>query len=341
MNKFYETLNGSKSENPIWIMRQAGRYLPEYMQLRNKSSSFLDLCYDPLIASEITLQPIKRFGFDAAIIFSDILLVLDALNVDLKFVKNEGPKLKYNPKLKISEQLNFDNYKNHLEPVYKAISLTRDSLDEERSLIGFAGGFWTLFAYLIEGSSSKDFAKAKEFALNEKSEFLKIKDILIKAIAEHLMQQVRYGANVIKIFDSWAGILDAQQFANYCIAPTEEIVNIIKREMPEVKIIGFPRGARNFLPGYLESTGVDVVALDYNVTASEMRRLYHEYGKVVQGNLDPTYLLAKDKNIIKEKTLDILETCRDVPHIFNLGHGILPQTPIENVEYLVDLVRNY
>jgi uroporphyrinogen decarboxylase len=332
---FVNTLLGKKQDKiPVWFMRQAGRYLPEYMEIRNTTSNFLEFCYSPEKASEVTLQPIRRFGFDAAIIFSDILVIPDALGIDVKFIKNEGPVLKA---LEISEikSLRFDQRK--LKPVYEAIALTRTNLSPDKALIGFAGAPWTLATYMIEGGSSRDFLKTKSMAYTDPENFGAIIDVLTHCVSHHLINQIEAGADVLQIFDSWAGALSEDQFNRWVIEPTGKIVQNVKKQYPDVPIIGFPKGSGVIYKDYAEKTGVTAISFDQNMPCGWI----HENIKIpVQGNLDPVLLLSNKKAAV-ESTKIILDKFKDRPFIFNLGHGILQYTPIENVQAVVDTVKNY
>ncbi len=331
-----QVINGSykKFSPPIWLLRQAGRYLEEYRKIRKTTKSFLDFCYDIDKASEVTIQPIKRFNFDAAIIFSDILVIPDACGIDVSFKIGEGPVLEgfYKEKIK---NLNFN--KEKLNNVYKAIKKVRTSLEEEKTLIGFAGAPWTLSCYIIEGGSSKDFTKVREFSYLYPKEFKELIYKLSDSIAEHLVEQVKNGANIIQIFDSWAGIAaSGEEFSKWIIEPTSYIIRKIKNIYPSLPIIGFPRGAGiSYLP-YIEQTKIDVISIDYS---ADIKFISQNIDITIQGNLDPMLL----KNNIEQAlvvTSNILEIMNKKKFIFNLGHGILPETPVENVYKLVDFVKN-
>ena len=335
--------NNKKKEKFIWFMRQAGRYLPEYRKIRTEVGGFLNLCYSPEKASEVTLQPIDRFDFDAAIIFSDILVILDALGSKVEFIKGEGPKLYTDIDRFIEENSNLsvieEKITNNLENVYKAIEISRRKLDKNKSLIGFSGAFWTLFTYLIEGGGSKIFAKAKDFIYREEEKTNKLKKILSYAISIHLKNQIKAGCDIVKIFDSWAGVLSVSQIDELVIEPTKEILKEVKKEIKKEKIILFPRGINN-LEKFCK-LDFDVIALDYSFDISQAKKLYENYGKITQGNLDPYLLAAADISKIEKEVLNILKETKDIPHIFNLGHGILPHTPIKNVEKVIKLIRSF
>jgi uroporphyrinogen decarboxylase len=333
---FINTLLGNKGGKvPIWFMRQAGRYLSEYMKIRNQTSNFLEFCYSPDKASEVTLQPIDRFDFDAAIIFSDILVIPDSLGMMVEFVKNEGPQLgaieNSNDIKKLKSNL------DRLQPVYEAISMTRSKLANDKALIGFAGAPWTLATYMIEGGSSRDFQKTKTMAYADSKNFAAIIDILIESVSEHLINQVKAGADALQIFDSWAGTLSEDQFTKWVINPTAKIVQNVKAACPSTPIIGFPKGSGVFYKDYALKTGVTAISFDQNMPCDWISQ---NINIPVQGNLDPILLFA-DKEKAVAQTKVILEKFKDRPFIFNLGHGILQHTPIENVQAVVNTVKSY
>jgi uroporphyrinogen decarboxylase len=334
--KFLQALAGeAQSTPPIWLMRQAGRYLPEYREVRAKAGSFLDLCYNPKLAAEVTLQPIRRFKLDAAIIFSDILVVPHALGQRVEFLEGEGPRL--DPltgaadirKLWVSPSNRFDL-------VYEAIQKTVDNLNAQVPLIGFCGAPWTVASYMVEGGSSTDQRAAKLLAYRDPNAFQSLLDRLVETSIAFLIGQVNAGARVLQIFDSWAGSLADNDFAAFVIEPTARIVKKVKAAHPAVPIIGFPRGSSAQYRTYVSATGVDALGCD---TAAPLARVI-EIQKIlpVQGNLDPLLLLAGG-DAMERRTKAILDSLAPKPFVFNLGHGILPETPIENVERLVSLVR--
>lgn len=333
MNKLVNVLNGEKTSTPpIWIMRQAGRYLPEYREIRSGVSNFLEMCYTPKLASEVTLQPIRRFGFDAAIIFSDILVIPDALGMKVEFVKNEGPKL---GNFELSK-LKTDNIKSHLNPVFEALELTKSKLDRQTALIGFSGAPWTLACYMIEGGGSKNFEKVREAAIHDPQSFAQLIEILTQSIIEYLSLQIQAGVDVVKLFDSWAGVLPPFELQKWVIDPTKKIVSELKKLHPQIPVICFPRGiGMNYLE-FVKQVGSNAVALDQTV---ERKWAKENLSTVLQGNLDNLLLAFGSKKEIEKEVLGILETFGDQPFIFNLGHGILPQTPVENVQLVIDLVR--
>ena len=326
-----------KNAKPIWLMRQAGRYLPEYRNIRQQAGSFLQLCYNPELATQVTLQPIQRFGFDAAIIFSDILLIPQAMGQKLEFIENEGPKLEKITSLDEILALSSEQISTFLSPVYSAISLTRKELATNKSLIGFAGGAWTIATYMLEGGANRDFIASKILALNNPEILQQLINKLVSCISTHLINQVEAGADLLQIFDSWAGVLTNEEFIKWVIRPTTEIISRVKAKYPHIRIIGFPRGASFQYKAYAEQSGADIVNIDSMVPLAWAKA--HLQDKVMlQGNLDPITLLS-NKQVIKEQVGKIFEGLGSKNFIFNLGHGILPATPIEHVEFLVETVR--
>lgn len=332
--KLLETLQGNVTEiPPIWFMRQAGRYLEEYKAVRATTKSFLDFCYTPEKACEVTLQPIRRFGYDAAIIFSDILVIPDALGIEVQFVKNEGPQLKtVSPEEDISK-LAFNI--GHLKPVYQAISNTKASLPDETALIGFAGAPWTLATYMVEGKSSKEHQETRKIIYEHPDWFNQLIEVLIDAVSKHLIAQVDAGAEVLQLFDSWAGSLTPAEFETYALAPAAEIVKRIKAVHPDIPIIGFPRRAGHMAVPYAHETGISAIGFDQYANPEWIR---DNINIPVQGNLDPL-VLATDKSRACKMAEDLCECFSGKPYIFNLGHGILPFTPLENVQAVLDTVR--
>jgi uroporphyrinogen decarboxylase len=323
---------------PLWMMRQAGRYLPEYRECRARAGSFWKLCTTPELAAEVTLQPIRRFGFDAAITFSDILMVPAALGVKVEFEDGSGPKLSMTSSA-IGLERNSETWRQAFEPVYEALRIARGHLDESTALLGFAGGPWTLASYLAAGRGGDEQKAAKLWAYRDPAGFLELVDILSDCVAQHLIGQLRAGADAVQLFDSWASGLPQRAFAQWVVKPTGKIVAAVRAAVPQARIIGFPRAAT--LQGYelyARETGVDAVSLD---TAAPLDWAVDELGSrvVLQGNLDPVALVAGGR-ALTEAVDHILEATRKTPFIFNLGHGILPETPIEHVEELVRLVRS-
>lgn len=332
-----DILNGRKAERiPVWIMRQAGRYLPEYRELRAKAENFLNLCLTPEWAAEITLQPIRRFDFDAAILFADILLVPYALGQKLEFREGEGPVLESITNENSITKLSYD--KTKLEPVFETIIRVRKNLNSQTTLIGFCGGLWTVACYMIGGNSRNGFSEAKYWASAQPEALEKLIDILLDASESYLSSQIEAGAEVIQIFDSWAGLLEGEAFERWVIAPTRELVSRMKAKYPHIPIIGFPREAGKGCRNYILETGVDAVSIDQHVDLAYARDQLQTV-KPLQGNLDPA-LVVKGGEPMKAGIQKILATLGP-NHIFNLGHGIVPETPLENVAELVRIVREF
>ncbi len=332
-----DTLNGQTgSPPPIWLMRQAGRYLPEYRQVRQKAGGFVDLCLNPELACEVTLQPIRRFGFDAAILFSDILMVPYGLGRRLEFQEGRGPVL--DPVESAADLPVFDAEAFHarIGNVYETVLRLREALAPEVTLIGFAGSPWTVASYMVEGGSSKDFARLKTLAFARPAEFQALIDLLVDATVAYLDRQVAAGAQVVKLFDSWAGAAPETVFQRAVVAPTAEIVRRLKVLHPTVKVIGFARGAGAMTRGYGSQTGIDALALDSSIPLAMACALQAD--RPVQGNLDPMALVAGGDALLAE-TDRILDALSGGPFIFNLGHGIVPQTPPEHVAALVNRIR--
>lgn len=339
-----EVLKGHKPDHiPFWFMRQAGRYLPEYMELRKQAGGFLDMAYNPQMACEITMQPIRRFGMDGAIIFSDILTIPHALGQHLEFVQGEGPKL--NPLRSGSDfaSLNFQKFPQTLAPVYEALSNTKSALQNEgfggTTLIGFCGAPWTVACYMVEGGGSKDFMNVKKLAFEDEESFASLIDILVESSAQYLIEQINAGADAVQIFDSWAGALDAQSFRKWVIQPTREIVELVRDAHPTVPIIGFPRCAGYNYLSYIRDTGIGAVGMDPSVDTQWAARTLQPLVPV-QGNLDPACLLAGGDQMVMAAE-KIIADLKDGQFIFNLGHGINKETPIENVELLVNVIREH
>jgi uroporphyrinogen decarboxylase len=322
---------------PLWLMRQAGRYLAEYRELRAKAASFLDLCYTPKHATEVTLQPIRRFGLDAAILFSDILVVPDALGQKVAFKEGEGPVLDAFDSEAGLAKLSRQGFLDHLSPVFEAIDLIRGALAPETALIGFCGAPWTVATYMVGGRGSSDQAAARGWAYRDRKGFSKLIDLLVEVSAEYLSAQIEAGVQAVQIFDSWAGNLPEGEFRRWSMAPAKAIVEHVKAAHPDVPIIGFPRGAGPLYRDYIRETGVDAVSCDTSLPVSFIRDELQPHA-TVQGNLDPLALVAGGP-VMEEAVAEILEMLAKGPFIFNLGHGIVPQTPPEHVARLVELVR--
>lgn len=337
---FLKVLAGEKTEKiPFWLMRQAGRYLPEYRQLREKAGSFLNLCYNPEHASEVTLQPIRRFGMDAAIIFSDILVVPHAMGLHLDYLEGRGPMLtKIRNKSDIKNLIR-GNHGNHLKPIYETIKIVKSQLPQNTALIGFAGAPWTVATYMVEGGASKHFEAVRKMAMLAPEMFQELIDIIVDETLEYLVFQIKYGAEAIQIFDSWAGILSEKEFDKWVIEPTKKLIDKIRETYPDVPIIGFPKGAGVLYKKYTEKTGVTAVGIDSSLPL-KWAKTNLQKKLPVQGNLDPMLLAINQKEARKE-TKRILKNFSAGSHIFNLGHGVLPYTPIENVEAVIEEIRNF
>jgi uroporphyrinogen decarboxylase len=318
-------------------MRQAGRYLPEYRQVRQKAGSFLDLCFNPELAAEVTLQPVRRFGFDAAILFSDILVVPHALGQHVAFEAGEGPRLEPIAEPLVLRRLRERIDHGTLRPIYETIERVKQELPQEVTLLGFCGAPWTVATYMIAGCGTPDQFPARLFAYRHPQAFAGLIDLLVQASAEYLIRQLDAGVDAVQIFDTWAGILPAGEFQQWCIEPSARIIAAVRERVPRAKVIGFPRGAGTELGSYLASVPVDAVGLDWMVELA-FARDHVQKQRPVQGNLDPLALLVGGEAL--DRAVDtILEAFGQGPFIFNLGHGILPDTPIEHVERLVARVR--
>jgi uroporphyrinogen decarboxylase len=320
---------------PIWLMRQAGRYLPEYMEIRQQYKDFLELCYNPEAASIITLQPIDRFDFDAAIIFSDILVIPDALGQEVIF--SEGPHLKPIT-VKEASQFDFHKLNGRIENVYEAINLTKAKLALDKTLIGFSGAPWTLACYML-GKSSNEFRDIKLIAYEEAELVDQLIEGLTEIVIRHLANQIEAGVDVVQIFDSCAGILTEDLYEKYVITPTKRIVERLKVNYPSTKIIGFPRGSSSRYEKYLR-TNVDVLSIDQNVELEWSIKTLSDR-VILQGNIDPILLLCKDEEKLRGHLRSYLEKIDKHKVICNLGHGVTKETPIKNVEILCEMVRNY
>jgi uroporphyrinogen decarboxylase len=330
-------LGERQNRPPMWIMRQAGRYLPEYREVRARSKGFLDLCYSPDLAVEVTLQPLRRFPLDAAILFSDILVIPDALGQSVRFEQGEGPLLEPVNAQSLG-QLRPERVLEHLAPVLETLRRLKVALPADKTLIGFCGSPWTVATYMIGGRGSPDQAAARIFALQEPAAFAVLMDILVAASIDYLVAQFEAGADVVQLFESWALNLDEDAFTAQVIEPNRRIVEGVRRRVPNAPIIGFPRGAAGNIARYVAATGVNAVGLDYSTPLEFARNAVPKH-LAVQGNLDPLRLVAGGAQM-EDRARQIIAAFADRPHIFNLGHGIVPQTPIAHVERLVDLVKN-
>ena len=338
--KFLDTLAGTRFPTPpIWLMRQAGRYLPEYRAVRATTRSFFDLAYTPDKAVEVTLQPIKRFGLDAAIIFSDILVIPDALGQKVWFEVGEGPKLEALTDPAQFGQLSRARLAEHLAPVYQAITATRATLPKETALLGFAGAPFTLACYMIEGGSSRDFAKVKLWAYRHPDSFGLLIDLLVEAIVDHLANQVEAGADAVQLFDSWAGILPEEQLFGWSLEPMVRIAHGLRARHPKVPIIAFPRAVGPAMLMYRRPDAFSALSIDTGLGAHWAAKELQPH-ICLQGNLDPLMLVAGGAALEREATR-ILDKLGHGSFVFNLGHGVLQQTPPDHVAQLVEIVRNW
>jgi uroporphyrinogen decarboxylase len=328
----------SRSPPPIWIMRQAGRYLPEYRQVREKAGSFLNLCLNPKLAAEVTIQPIRRFSFDAAIIFADILLVPYALGQTLTFVEGEGPRLTPQVGSENLRVLREEMDTPVLAPIFESVRFVRDQLDPLTTLLGFCGAPWTVATYMAGGGSSPDQAAAKLFAYRDPAGFGRLIDLLTRASADYLVAQLQAGADAVQIFDTWSGVLSPEGFDRWCLEPVAKIITDVRERVPGARIIGFPRGAGTSLQRFVAQVPVSAVGLDWTVDRSVARDI--QLHVPIQGNLDPYALLAGGSAL--DRAVDaILEAFAGGPFIFNLGHGILSNTPVSHVERMLARVRGH
>ncbi len=320
------------------MMRQAGRYLPEYREVRAKAGGFLNLCFTPELAAEVTLQPVRRFGFDAAILFSDILVVPHALGRSVRFETGEGPRLDPLDRIEDIDALPRKADARVFAPVYETLRLVKRELDPNVTLLGFCGAPWTVATYMIAGQGTSDQAPARLFAYRQPKAFATLVDILVNACIDYLSAQLEAGADAVQLFDTWAGILPPHEFLRWSIEPAARIVAGVRAKIPHAKIIGFPRGAGALLPEYVERTGVDAVSIDWAAEPKMIRE--HVQSRVaVQGNLDPLALIAGGEAL--DRAVDeVLASYGQGRLIFNLGHGIQPETPISHVEQMVRRVRD-
>ncbi|WP_295311055.1 uroporphyrinogen decarboxylase [Roseobacter sp.] len=324
---------------PVWMMRQAGRYLPEYRATRAQAGDFLSLCYNPELAAEVTLQPIRRYGFDAAILFADILLLPQALGADLWFVTGEGPRLST-----ITSQADFDklgpvgDIHETLNPIYETVRILRSELPDETTLIGFAGAPWTVATYMIAGRGTPDQAPAHALKNENRAVFEALMDRITEGTIDYLSKQIEAGAEVVKIFDSWAGSLKGDDFRKYALEPARVITAALKAKHPGIPVIGFPREAGDGYIGFAKATGVDCVALDNSVSADWAAKHVQVDG-CVQGNLASTHMVTGGQALVDE-TKAIVRAFSGGPHIFNLGHGITPDADPDNVQRMIDAVRD-
>ena len=328
-------LRGEAMEKPpVWLMRQAGRYLPEYRALRARAKDFLTFCLTPELAAEATLQPIRRFGLDGAILFADILIVPHALGQEVGFREGEGPVL---APIEDAASLRVEGVASRIEPVLRTLRQVKPALPPETTLIGFAGAPWTVATYMVEGGSSRDFARVKRWAFADPIRFAGLIDCIVEATIIYLAAQIEAGAEALQLFDSWAGVLPEREFRRWVIEPTRRVVSALKARHPSIPLIGFPRGAGVLYEAYRRETGVDAVSLDPGVPLAWARERLQAVGPV-QGNLDPMLLVVGGTQM-EEAVRAIRGELGAGPFVFNLGHGIVPETPPEHVARLVELVR--
>ncbi|WP_338467291.1 uroporphyrinogen decarboxylase [Novosphingobium sp. ZN18A2] len=333
-----DTLKGANlARRPIWLMRQAGRYLPEYRELRAEKGGFLALVYDTDAAAEVTIQPVRRFGFDGAILFSDILIVPYAMGQALEFLAGEGPKL--SPRLIDRTLDSLDEAPQRLHPIYETVRKVAAQLPAETTMLGFAGSPWTIATYMVAGEGSRDQHDTRAFAYADREAFAAIVDAIVDVTVEYLSGQIQAGAEAVQLFDSWAGSLAPAEFERWVIEPNAAIVAALKKLHPDVPVIGFPKGAGEKLALYAQGTGVDAVGVDETVNPAWAARELPS-SMPVQGNLDPLLLLAGGAEL-ERRARHILDCFADRPHVFNLGHGIGQFTPIAHVEYLLEVVREW
>ena len=338
--RIIEALKGEMGERPpFWLMRQAGRYLPEYRQVRSGASNFLEFCYTPDLAVEVTLQPLRRYDMDASIVFSDILVVCDALGCDVSFVEGLGPRLEPVRTVQDVAKLTMDRFEEHLQPVYEIIRRLSKEIPAETALIGFAGAPWTLAVYMVEGKGGTDCSTLRKWAYSDPEGFETLMSVLVNAVSFHLIKQIQSGAELVQIFDSWAGILSETQFKRWVIEPTRKIIENLRAACPGIPIIGFPRAAGVLYQDFVKETGVDGVSLDSGIP---LQWAVDNLQSVctVQGNLDNQALIAGGQALEGEMKR-ILDGFGKGPFIFNLGHGVLPGTPPENVARVAELVRTW
>jgi uroporphyrinogen decarboxylase len=338
--RFIEVLRERKpGPTPIWLMRQAGRYLPEYRAVRARAGSFLDLCYTPELAVEVTLQPIRRFGFDAAILFSDILVIPDALGQQVNFVEGEGPRLDAISDEAGVNRLDPERVLRHLEPVLETVSQARGTLDAKTALIGFCGAPWTVATYMVAGCGTPDQAPARLWAYRDPKSFNRLIDILVDSSARYLNAQIGAGADALQIFDTWAGSLPATEFDRWCVAPIHRLVQAVRAEHPGVPVIVFPRGACDGYARLADDVAPEGIGIDTGFSVDRARDELQPK-TVVQGNLDPLALVAGG-DVLKAGIERIMAALAGGPFIFNLGHGIVPETPVAHVADLVEQVRRH
>ena len=338
--RLLNTLNGISDDRvPFWFMRQAGRYLPEYRKIRANVPDFLSFCYNPELATEVTLQPIRRYGMDGAILFADILVVPDGLGQKVWFETGHGPRLTPVTNKAELDALSMDGFHDKVGNIYETIRRLKKELPEETTLLGFAGAPWTIATYMVEGAGSKDHGAAKSWGYSDPAGFKALLDLIVEATAEYLMAQIEAGVDAVQIFDSWAGGLSETTFNAWVIEPTREIVNRVKAKYPDTPIIGFPRLAGPLYEQFIAKTGVQAVSIDTAMPLDYARENIQSK-LCVQGNMDPRLVVAGGDAMLKEADR-ILNAFKDGLHIFNLGHGFVPETPPENVEALVNHIKAF
>lgn len=337
-SKFLSVLSGTPiSPPPLWMMRQAGRHLPEYLELRSRAKDFLDFCYSPSLATEATLQPIRRYDMDAAILFADILLVLDAIGLDVRFEKGVGPIVET---VKSESDLNrssLETIVQRLSPVYETVSRVRSALSPEKALIGFCGAPWTVALYAIEGRGGTDKSSARAWAYSRQELLRQLIDVLVESSAQYLAAQVKAGADAVMIFESWAEGLPSDLFHSLVIEPNTRLINRLRALGVDVPVIAFPRGAATMMSAYVDEVPAQCVGLDTAISPDYVQARIPA-NIAVQGHLDPV-LLVEGGPAMERRVRDILSAYKGRPHVFNLGHGVRPETPIANVERVVEIVR--
>ena len=338
---FLRALAGERMDPPpIWLMRQAGRYLPEYQAVRGEAGGFLDLCFTPEMAAEVTLQPVRRFDLDAAILFADILLIPQALGVDLRFETGEGPRLDPMSSADDVQRLKpAEAVEEALAPICETVRLVRRDLPPEKALIGFAGAPWTVATYMVEGGSSRDFAATRRWAMADPDGFGRLIDRITEATILYLSAQIEAGVDAVQLFDSWAGALAHEELQSWVFAPARRIVDALAARHPDLPVIGFPREIGAALPDYATATGVSAVSIDSRTDLAWVAKTLPA-GVTVQGNLDPHWLLIGGE-VMRRQIARILDAAGSRPHIFNLGHGVIKETPPEHVADLVTAVRTH
>lgn len=328
----------TQKRTPVWLMRQAGRYLPEYREIRNRALGFLELCYTPEMAAEVSLQPVRRFGMDGCILFSDILVIPDALGQKVRFEENAGPVLA--PCITETGGLSLlkpGRVREHLAPVFETVRLCRKSLPEPVTMIGFAGAPWTVAIYMVGGKGSADQAAARKWAYRDPEGFSRLIEILVEATAEYLIAQIEAGVEAIQIFDTWAGSLPVAELHKWCIGPVKRLIARVREIHPQIPVIGFPKSAGLSYRDFVVETGVQGVSIDHGMPLEYARDVLQPL-TAVQGNLDPLLVVTGGKPMLAAAE-QILKTLGTGPFIFNLGHGIVPETPVENVAELVRFVQ--